>query len=93
MVVEMKSSSEGVHSFKMETRYCFLVAEPIIERLANSWRELWAGSKARPGENDSGWRVGGRLSRGEGAGVGGDAIGTYRVDEPCAITVDAYSEL
>jgi hypothetical protein len=36
MVVEMKSSSEGVHSFKSDARYCRRAAEPAVERLANS---------------------------------------------------------
>lgn len=88
MVVEMKSSSEGEHSFRREARYCRRAAAPIDERLANSLRELWAGSKARPWEKGSECQMGRARSRGDGAGVGGEAIGTYRVDELSAIEED-----
>ena len=49
----------------------------------------------KPWENRSGWRVGpdATLSRGEGAGVGGDAIGTYSVAKSGTIdVVDGYPE-
>jgi hypothetical protein len=78
IVVEMKSNSEGVHWFNIEVRYCRRAAEPTVDRLANSWKELCGGSSVRLWGNVSGWRVcwNDILSRGEGAGVGGDAIGT-----------------
>ena len=71
MVLEMKSSSEGVHSLRIAAKYCFPRDMPEEDKDENSSRDSCAMS-CRPfmySTSDD------NIGRGDGAGVGGDTIG------------------
>ena len=70
IAVEMNDSSSGVQSFRMAQRYWRRCAGGRIE---NSWREIDAMDEIR-----------GELGPGDGAGVGGEAMGINSVVEGLA---------
>lgn len=67
IVVDTNRSSAGVQSARMLARYCWRTVGPADLRDANSRREMCAGSDGAKKPLSG---------LGEGAGVGGEAIGT-----------------
>ena len=77
IVVDTKSSSAGVQSPSSAARYCCLTVVPADLSAENSSLDRCAGSLVCPKTPDNGL--------GDGAGVGGLAMGTYKVPASVAI--------